>query len=57
MGNTIGEERCGLVNINDDTTVENNETFISSFTTTDPVVEFVSGQPLQAIVTIIDNDG
>ena len=37
--------------------VENNETFIVFFMTTDPVVEFVPDQSPQTLVTIIDNDG
>ena len=56
-GDTIGEQQCGFANITDDSTVENNETFLVSFTTTDPVVEFASDQATQTEVTIIDNDG
>lgn len=56
-GNTIGIERCGTANITDDSVVENNETFIVFFMTTDPVVEFVPDQSPQTLVTIIDNDG
>ena len=57
VGYTIGAQLCGFVNITDDTTVENNETFLATFTSTDPAVEFLSGEPLQSIITIIDNDG
>ena len=57
VGDTIGAQLCGFVNITDDITVENNETFLATFTSTDPAVDFLSGEPLQSIVTIIDNDG
>ena len=56
-GDTIGEQQCGFANITDDSTVENNETFLVSFTTNDPVVEFASDQSTQTEVTITDNDG
>lgn len=56
-GDTAGEQRCGFANITDDNTVENNESFLVSFTTSDHVVEFASDQSTQTEVTIIDNDG
>ena len=48
-----GAQRCGLVTITDDSTVENNETFAVFFASMDPMVELVSDQ---TTVTIIDND-
>lgn len=56
-GGTTGDEQCGFVTITDDSTVENNETFLVFFTTNDPVVDFLSSQPQQSVVTIIDDDG
>ena len=52
-GDTAGAQRCGLISITDDSTVENNETFAVSYTATDPVVELMADQ---TPVTIIDND-
>ena len=52
----IRGERCGSVEIIDDDTVENDETFAISFMTSDPVVEFSSSLLPQTIVNITDND-
>jgi hypothetical protein len=55
-GDTIGAEQCGLIEIINDDTVENDEIFAVSFITSDPVVEFSSGLLPQTIVNITDND-
>ena len=55
-GDTIGGEQCGSIEIIDDDTVENDETFAISFMTSDPVVEFSSSLLPQTIVNITDND-
>ena len=53
-GDTAGAQQCAFVDITDDIIVENNETFVISFATVDPAVEFLTDQ---AAVTIIDDDG
>ncbi len=55
-GDTIGAEQCGLIEIIDDDTVENDEILALSFMTSDPVIEFSSGPVPQTIVNITDND-
>lgn len=52
-GDTAGVNQCGLIDVIDDSTVENNEIFAISFTTSDSVVEFSSDQ---TTVNITDND-
>lgn len=55
-GDTVGAEECGLIEVIDDDTVENDETFAISFMTSDPVVEFSSGLLPMTVVNITDND-
>ena len=55
-GDTVGVEQCGLIDVINDNTVENNEAFAVSFMTSDSAVEFSSGLLPLTVVNITDND-